>query len=248
MLQRFGTDTIPTHFVKYLVEQNEIPMIPFTKKVLHVVNGRSYIHNNYIVRCKKSGFTPQITSLNESTYFDFIEPYIFGRRYAGLTSKYLSRTRYYDSETHNWLGNYLRAYKAVYDINLMYYYNCFSNEYCQKISIKLPTDTYKYYKLTNQNLENETYKIISVPIKFCQKYTVAIQSEEGALFIPAFVGPLGLLDKQQSLLQDYINTCLTSQLDDCEYTSITDFKQPITYFNKPFIFQSPCFGNEERER
>ena len=121
MKQKFYHNTLQSNFIKYILQQNYIPTVPFTSNINHVTKGCTYIHDNYFVKAKRSEDMAQILDDLKSTeprrkkyidYFERFEPYIFGRRYIGLTTNYVSNTDSYDPETHFYLGQYLKAYKA----------------------------------------------------------------------------------------------------------------------------------------
>ena len=72
----------------------------------------------------------------DSTYFDVIKPYVQGEYYPGVSSNYESNSALYDSNTHYYLGNYLRMLRDINNIDLMQYYNCYSGDMSDSIRIK----------------------------------------------------------------------------------------------------------------
>lgn len=73
----------------------------------------------------------------------------------------------YDSHCHKYLGEYLRYLRDYKDLNLMQLYNCYSEEFAEKLYI------YKGKQLLFST-EDKNYKYIMVPVKLDQKYTIAI--------------------------------------------------------------------------
>ena len=228
MLQKFYTNTLQSNYIKYILNNSYIPTVPFTNNIMHVTKGNTYIYEGYFVTAKISEATLiikesiQEDSSNYSKYFVKHQPYIFGEFYPGLTTNYKSNTRDYDPTTHYYLGEYLRAYKAYYNIDLMPYYNCFSNEYLNHLTLeKLPNSSKIIY---NDVKINNNFTIISVPIKFCQKYTIAISCPSEVLMLPAFIDKKGLLK---------------DQTDNLNKLGVWGRSYPNLKFNSPIIFESP---------
>lgn len=233
MLQQFYKDTLQSNFIKYLLANTYIPTVPFTANIMHVTKGNTYIHDGYFVTAKKSDAVAAIIedlnkaketgSLNYLNKYNEIfikhEPYIFGRQYLGTTTNYVSNVKGYDSTTHYYLGDFLRAYRAYYNIDLMPYYNCFSNEYIDYLSL---TKKDGVVKLVEAN--NPKYKVLSVPIKFCQKYTIAIQCNSEVDILPVFIGKKGLLKEK------------TAELHQLAHHGKY---YPRMQFNSPIVYESP---------
>lgn len=83
-----------------------------------------------MIKCTKSGI------VGSTALFDIVSYYhYFDTDKTKYTQTFESITDYYDSDTHEYLGNYLRAYRDIKGINLMPYYNCFSGVFTSKFSI-----------------------------------------------------------------------------------------------------------------
>lgn len=74
----------------------------------------------------------------------------FGDRLLNQSTNYIPETDYYDTGTHEALGNYLRYVRDFYDVDLMSLYNCFSNHFIgtgslpiKKVGDKIVFDDYK---------------------------------------------------------------------------------------------------------
>lgn len=101
----------------------------------------------------------------------------------------------------------------------MPYYNCFSNEYIDYLSL---TKKDGVVKLVEEN--NSKYKVLSVPIKFCQKYTIAIQCNSEVDILPVFIGKKGLLEEK------------TAELHQLAHHGKY---YPRMQFNSPIVYESP---------
>lgn len=235
MLQQFYNNTLQSNYIKYILANTYIPTIPFTSNIFHVTKGNKYIFENYIVTAKISDSVTAIeerlsnaqNSIDRLKEYEKIfiqhQPYVFGRQYLGLTTNYISNSSSYDPTTHYYLGEYLRAYKAFYGIDLMPYYNCFSNEYIDYLSLETKSNEMTSYVSLNKN-SNLKYSIISVPIKFCKKYTIALNCSQQVKMLPVFIGKKGLLEEK------------TLQLNSLNYWGKT--YNSINY-SKPIIYESP---------
>lgn len=233
MLQQFYKDTLQSNFIKYLLANTYIPTVPFTANIMHVTKGNIYIHDGYFVTAKKSdavaAIVEDLEKANNEGQAEYLkkyseifikhEPYIFGRQYFGTTTNYLSNVKGYDPTTHYYLGEFLRAYKAYYNIDLMPYYNCFSNEYIDYLSLAKKDGT-----VTLVESSNSKYKLLSVPIKFCQKYSIAIQCNSEVQMLPVFIGKKGLLEEK------------TSELHQLGHQGKSYSR---LQFNSPIIYESP---------
>ena len=110
MYQEFYNNTIQSNFIKYILQNTYIPTVPFTSNINHITKDCTYIHEKYFVKANKSEDLNQVIANIEdktatfSDYFTRYEPYIFGKRYLGLTTNYISNSDEYDPQTHYYLG------------------------------------------------------------------------------------------------------------------------------------------------
>lgn len=237
MYQEFYRNTIQSNFIKYILQQTYIPTVPFTCNINHVTKDCTYIDNGYFVKAKVSQDLNDIRdriakgSLYQN-YFTKFAPYIFGKQYIGLTTNYESNTDVYDPETHFYLGQYLKAYKAYYNIDLFPYYNCFSDEYLSGVSL-IKKDSMPFVECVDKADPN--YKIVSIPISLCQEYTIAIDCPSEVIMCPVFVGKKGILEEQTRILQ---SSLLVAPHPMVHEKSNYIFNQ--LSFNNPVYFFSPC--------
>lgn len=225
MFQQFNQSNSTTAFIKSLLSKTNIPMIPFITPGMQVIKGNYYIIDNYIVKAVSTGvplrYVSDYAEATQSliTNYDMlenIEPYIFGNKYDGITTTFTSNLSYYDSDTHYWLGQYLRTIRGQYKLNLMPFYNCFNNNYLS--DIKLSSDGTIEAGSTDNSVQ-----ILSVPIRFNQQYTIALQAAGDILVQPLFYGNKGL--SKDSALTDKSNILKSSRIS-----------KSCSSFDKPFIF------------
>ena len=64
-------------------------------------------------------------------------------------ANYISNTSYYDSNTHYFLGQYLRMIRDLYNIDLMAYYNCWCGNILDNLRLNIQkaqnTSTFKSF-------------------------------------------------------------------------------------------------------
>ncbi len=211
MVQRFNVDDITTKFIKNILNTINVPIVPIWNKGDSVVKGLTYITKEYIVTAINTydkGDVGGPADELDSKYFKVIEPYVYGKFYKGLTSSYTSNTSFYDSETHYYLGQYLRTLRDLYNIDLMQCYNCWDNVYSDNIRIKKDitnkqeglVDGGIAYKIITDNTLDDGYKTIIVPIKFNQKYTVYLNSNMPIDIVPVYYDNINII------LDEFITT------------------------------------------
>lgn len=151
--------------------------------------------------------------------------YKIGRHFANLTKMHVCKNSYYDQQTHELFGEYLRSLRDVYDINLMHLYNCFS--------YRLTDDLYFKYNKINQEYEvcydeDTSLKVILVPVKFNKTYTIAVDCQQPMIVRPALYNHFGLIS---SVEEKYSNKFEIQTKNLCR-------------FNNPFTI---CISSEEKD-
>ena len=144
MRQKFFTSTIQGRFIKALLHNTYLPIYNTISYGDYVIKDFIYIYKKTLLKCETSGIFGETAKLNTVSHYDF------GEKYIKFTEKFQSSYQYYDSKTHEWLGKYLRCYRDIYDIDLMPFYNCFSNTYIPNVVIRddgIITTVTKDYKV-----------------------------------------------------------------------------------------------------
>lgn len=153
-----------TSFVR---SSRDIPLISTEELNMKYYVGESIILNNSICVGVWDGSSstnsgPAVIA-NKSKY---IGDYKFGNRYPNITSNFISNKHYYDYDIHENLGRYLRAYRDYYRVDVMNFYNCFSNRFFTTYSLPF---TSSREGLTPYNSK---YKLTAFPILFNTQYHV----------------------------------------------------------------------------
>lgn len=157
--------------------------------------------------------------IGQSSY-KILDDFLFGKYYPEFTELYISKLNYYDTETHEHLGNLLRCYRDLSEINLMPYYNCFSGNYVSHLLID---------KEEVIDWDNTGFKVLKVPIKFNTTYTIAIDSSNPVKMAPALLS----------------NNVLITSFTELKENNVTDKINltPDLYNENIFVFDNLSFKN-----
>jgi hypothetical protein len=140
----------------------------------------------------------------------------------GLTRSLNSVGKYYDTSTHEYLGDYLRFIRDYYNLNLMSMYNCFNNKIYNNIYfnfvINPDADKNEQVKVTFDS-QDSSYKIYAIPVKLFSQYTIALDCSQG---IEMFCG--------------LYNTRLELSAKANILAAKTYVKINQTLFNQPFLY------------
>ena len=245
MFQEFFKDTLISRFIKRLLRATNLPLLHTIHENSFLAEGCCYLYNDYVIKCNRPGkfyasssdiFTPS-SDLFPSPYIypaktvanSILATYEVVKKYdeddMQLHYNFHSKFMYYDSDTHYHLGEYLRYLKDRKGLNLMPYYNCFSNKEILGIHLKASTDS---DSRTFSLKSDDRYKLLAVPVKFGQTYTIAIDSTT----------PIYL----RSLIYHEDTGCVIKDINTLEYNrsyysdDIDDYEcMPSSSFHKPFI-------------
>ncbi|MBO5712093.1 MAG: hypothetical protein J6R47_04575 [Acholeplasmatales bacterium] len=256
MFQKFFEDTLISRFIKRLLRSTNIPLLHFVYEDSEILEGCLYIYKNYVIRCIESGkfyVNPQDALYPSDNIYPSVylfpsiyiktdsqeDPYTVQGNYK--VAKYIvikyydendmqihynfhSKFMYYDSDTHFHLGEYLRYLRDRKNLDLFPYYNCFSNKSINRIHLVANSTDGRTFKLSR----NTDYKLYAVPIKFGQKYTIAIDSDT-----PVQLRTLIYNDDSGCILKD----TKTKESEKAYYSDdIDDYEcLPTSSFTKPFL-------------
>ena len=180
-MQKFFTNTIESGFIKDLLYKTPIPVIPTRKAGDYVVKSFFYVYEYCIIECTGSGF------LGSNASYDIIDEFETQKSVLNLTEKYISKYTYYDSFTHEMLGNYLRVLRDILGVDLFPYYNCFSYRQVHGICM-----TYNSSNYSLENVGTRQVKLAVAPIRFNTKNTVCIDCHSEVLIYPLFYDDSGV--------------------------------------------------------
>ena len=125
--------------------------------------------------------------------------YVYNLKIKNGTKNLVINNNVYDSYTHEYLGDFLRFHRDYSNINLMPLYNCFSNRTCPNLDITF--DVTPDYKAIFKTRDTD-YKIYMIPIKFFQKYTIAIDCNEAVEVFCGLYGQYQYNEAYNSIIKD----------------------------------------------
>lgn len=157
MATYFEDNTIKSLFIKYFISSNYQPMIRFYNRDSYYFKDFIYLKDKNLVQCISDGN-------KENAKFKDLGPYLKDKFYPNINTKFTSRYSNYDSQTHYYLGQYLRFIRNVEGLDLMPFYNCFNNNIVSGIEFS--------NEGIRNTVENPTYEIALIPIKYNTKYYI----------------------------------------------------------------------------
>jgi len=150
--------------------------------------------------------------------YTVVKELIGGEFEAGYTSNFTSHIDTYSSAAHRQLGKYLRWYHSLNGINLMPFYNCFTNESTDSVFIQ-----------ENRIIDGSNsgkYTVWTVPIEFNKSYSIFIDSIEPVYLKSCLLNSVGrvrhFVDGEELPLDELIS----EQVE--EYQS-TSYDSPVKY-------------------
>lgn len=182
---KYNDDDIYVGEIKQLLKDFNLPKARIYNANEPLVEGLHYIKDNALYYCK----VKKDANGNNIKVLDFIETYVYNESYGNLTTNFRITSNIYDSHTHRYLGKYLRFLKDYKDLDLMSMYNCFSNEQLKNVNLTLKGNNYaikKYDSSTksyvnvkieiNDNFlcNDDANNVYCIPVRFGQKYTIAV--------------------------------------------------------------------------
>ena len=168
-MQKFFTNTIEKNFIKSVLKYTPLPNLPTVIKGRYLLEGFSYVYKNKVIKCMKSGYLESEDSNTKAEIKVIESNYSFAKPQIMHTFSYTSKSKYYDSDTHRQLGDYLRYVRDVFNINLMGMYNCYTNK---------QLDNYKLDSNKGLVLDaNADTELLLIPVKFNQVYTIALNCD-----------------------------------------------------------------------
>lgn len=211
MLKQYFNKTTETTFLKALLSAVQLPKFKLVHDGMLLFKDYFYIYKEKVVRCTQTGILGDTAKIEELFHYYFCD------MDQNVEFKEFIRASYYSTELHKRTGEYLRCVRELYGIDLMGMYNCFSYE--------LFSDLHIGYDVASQRNRifvgrDETKKMLAVPIKFNQVYSIALTSSKPVYVSPVLKLPSGFKSFEQLELQSYTDNLGVQLLDSPQFNSL----------------------------
>lgn len=211
-MHKFNEVSIVSNVIKSILKAENIPSFRVFKPGMFVIKNAIYIYEHTLYQAKLSGFCESI--YNSDYFSSLVAGYLDNEFLLNETKTFYNNSNYYDSETHEYLGKYLRYLRDFKNLDLMSMYNCYSNRICNNLK----------YEILNKNnvvckfdTKDKNYNIFMIPICSEHTYTIAI---DNPLKTQMFAGYFDT----KLLYEDVANYSITYQEIDG-----ASFYQPLIY-------------------
>lgn len=211
MLKEYFNKTTETTFLKSLLSAVQLPKFKLVHIGMLLFEGYYYIYKEKVIQCTKTGI------LGETAEYEELFHYYFCDMDQNVEFKEFIRASYYSTELHKRFGEYLRCVRELYGIDLMGMYNCFSYELFSDLHIGYDTASSRNRIFVGND---PTKKMLAVPIKFNQVYSIALTSSKPVYVAPVLKLPSGFKSLQQLELPSYTENLGVQLLDSPQFNSL----------------------------
>lgn len=202
-------DDIYVGQIKQLLHSFELPRCPVYDPTVSYIKGQHYIKDGAAWVVSDGDGNAKEVSL-----------YAFGDRVDGITGTLPISSAIYDSNTHAYLGNYLRFLRDFAGVDLMGLYNCNAYDMPSSLTascaINVGSDGAAGVSFST---DDSGYSLIMVPVRWGKRYTVAV-------------------DWHGAFEMACIHYSNGSALDD-EMISESYHREVGPRFNHPFLYEMP---------
>lgn len=174
----YGFNNIFIGQIKQLLKSTNLPQcrVLVEGKPVRIFKGKTYIYGVHLLTANKD--LPFDKFVYNEEDFTFNEVYDINKSILNITNNFIIKNNYYDEYTHKTLGDYLRFQRDYNKLDLMSMYNCFTKEIANNLEISSNRATFIS--------SDQAYNIYVVPVKFWQKYLIAIDCHSSIEVIAGF--------------------------------------------------------------
>ena len=166
-MQKFNTNTIVSSYIKELLKDFNLPRVRVWIDDEPKINDCIYLKNLEFVKYQNGTLIK-------------VGDYIYNKDYLNITHQLKNNSLIYDSNTHKYLGEYLRFVRDYKHLNLMSMYNCITNEFPKNMDLMFNITSRGGESKTSieMNSSDETYTLYMANVSAFHDYTIAIDCNE----------------------------------------------------------------------
>ena len=153
---KFNSDHILTGHIKQILSSFNLP----SYRIYTTAHHKYFVDNGVESPELADGLYIKQGSIREykdGKWGKDFDHYGYNTKYLNNTRNFIIQNNIYDSDTHEYLGNFLRFQRDYLGIDLMPLYNCFSNRVCNNLELSIETS---YKKITSAEIDPETKKLV----------------------------------------------------------------------------------------
>jgi len=172
---RLNDDSIYVGQIKQILHSFNLPMFPIYQENSRYLVGEHYLKDDDVFAYINI-YDDKGEKIGEEE--KFVEHYTFGEPLENLTTNLPISSNVYDSQTHVYLGNYLRFLRDYIGLDLMSLYNCCGYDSPRDFEApylfpRIDPETGKQAQ-SRFSSEDSKYTLIMVPVKRGRTYTIGI--------------------------------------------------------------------------
>lgn len=163
---KFNDNNIYVGYIKQLLKDFNLPRCQVydeEKSVYYKVFDYNNKNKDFTVFIKNKSLC-RLAKKNNEIFEEELLTYNFNDKIKNLTDNLHIKSNIYDSDTHKYLGDFLRFIRDYTGLDLMQMYNCFTNESPVNLVIKD----------FNIDSSDYNYQLYILPIKFNKVYTIGL--------------------------------------------------------------------------
>lgn len=143
-MQKFNTNTIVSSYIKELLKDFNLPRVRVWRDEEPHIDDCVYLKNLEFVKYENGNLTK-------------VGDYIYNNKYLNITHNLINSSLLYDSNTHEYLGEYLRFMRDYKHLDLMSMYNCVTSDFPKNMNLTFSATYVKAhtnYHWTNMDVTN----------------------------------------------------------------------------------------------
>jgi hypothetical protein len=149
---KFNSDHIFTGHIKQILNAFNLP----SYKVYTAQHYKFFLDHGYESPELADGLYikhNKILEYKNNKWGKDLDTYNYNNKYVNITKNFPITNNIYDSETHEYLGEFLRFQRDYLGIDLMPLYNCFSNRVCNNLNISIAQKVFQKSEAASQPLD-----------------------------------------------------------------------------------------------